>query len=275
MSGAAAGPIDVVAGVAAASLFSWLAYRRGGLTTGGAFAAAAVGTTIVLAGGWAWGTIMIAFFVTSSTLSQWRARQRPEESITARGHRRDAFQVVANGGFATLAAAFAPVSDHPAVFGVFVGTVAAATADTWATEIGGLAASRPRLITTGRPVPPGTSGGVTLAGCWGSLVGAALIGLLAAAAAGAGWVDTSSSVQRILLGGIAGGVAGSLVDSMLGATIQLQFACPQCQETTERQVHQCGTVTLRVRGIIYATNDTVNAAATLTGGIVSVVIVAL
>ncbi len=51
--------------------------------------------------------------------------------------------------------------------------------DTFASEIGILSKSTPRLVTTWRKVPPGTNGGMTLLGtlasaCGGALIGAAL-----------------------------------------------------------------------------------------------------
>ena len=67
------------------------------------------------------------------------------------------------------------------------GALAAAAADTWATSIGSRSRSRPRLLVGWRPVPPGTSGGITLAGCAGALVGA---GLVAAAGAASGGVPS-------------------------------------------------------------------------------------
>ncbi len=58
--------------------------------------------------------------------------------------------------------------------------MAAVTADTWATELGVLAAQPPRLITTGRRVAPGASGGVTPAGTLAALAGAGFIGVVGA-----------------------------------------------------------------------------------------------
>jgi uncharacterized protein (TIGR00297 family) len=58
---------------------------------------------------------------------------------------------------------------------VVVAVLAAATADTWATELGGLWGKRAYTLCPVREVPPGTSGAVSVAGLLAALVGAALI----------------------------------------------------------------------------------------------------
>ena len=60
----------------------------------------------------------------------------------------------------------------------YLGTLAAVTADTWATELGAFSPIPPRLITSGETVPRGSSGGITLLGTLGSLLGAGLIAAL-------------------------------------------------------------------------------------------------
>ena len=61
---------------------------------------------------------------------------------------------------------------------IFVGVMATVNADTWATEIGGMSKSIPRSIMNGKPVPAGTSGGITGLGLLASLLGGAFIGLV-------------------------------------------------------------------------------------------------
>jgi uncharacterized protein (TIGR00297 family) len=61
----------------------------------------------------------------------------------------------------------------------FVAALAAANADTWATELGVLSRKEPRLLTTGQKVEKGTSGAVSGYGILAAVAGAAAIGLLA------------------------------------------------------------------------------------------------
>ena len=159
--------------------------------------------------------------------------------------RRNERQVLANGGAAALAAL---LGSWPA----FAGALAAATADTWATEIGSRSREQPRLLTSGAPVPAGTSGGITLLGTLGGLGGAAFIGALAG----------------LVTVGIAGAL-GMVFDSLLGATLQGKFECPRCGARTEQAGTVCHEPVRVVRGFAWLDNDAVNLAATLAGALVA------
>jgi uncharacterized protein (TIGR00297 family) len=165
------------------------------LTTAGATAALAVGGATVWGVGWRGFGLLLAFFVSGSLL-------------TRGGGRRNARQVVANGG---VAAAAALLGAWPA----FAGAIAAATADTWATEIGAYSSTPPWLITTGAPVTRGANGGITPLGTAGGALGAAVMG-------GLTWVLGPHDLRLAGVVAIAG-VAGMLVDSLLGATAQGPF----------------------------------------------------
>lgn len=110
--------------------------------------------------------------------------------------------MVANGGVAALAALAGN-------WAAFAGALAAATADTWATEIGSHSDVLPRLITNWKPVPAGTDGGMTLLGSAGGIVGAGFI-------AGLSFVVGQAGTFVIA----AAGMSGMLLDSLLGATLQ-------------------------------------------------------
>ena len=145
--------------------------------------------------------------------------------------------------------------------------------DTWASELGVLSKSKPRLITNwAREVTPGTNGGVTALG-WassasgGAVVGAAFhVGQTALRAfASDGLVAHEPSNALVVIGFSAlAGVFGSLVDSVLGATIQFSGYC----EERKRVVSKPGPTVTRISGLEVLSNIMVN----LVSGIITAVV---
>jgi uncharacterized membrane protein len=160
-------------------------------------------------------------------------------------------------------------------------TLAVATADTWATEVGLLSAAPPRLVTSGRIVRPGTSGAVTVLGTVAAVVGAATIGLAAALLYSLRDVVTFGGFGLFDVGGLPllpigalAGLVGAAFDSLLGATAQGVYAPgpalgPRGGDETERSTAPDGTPLERVRGWRWMTNDVVNALALTLGGVVA------
>ena len=242
-----------------------LALWRGSLSRSGAAAAMIAGILIFGLGGWQWGVLLGIFFVSSSLLSHFKeAEKRAAAEKFDKGHQRDAGQVAANGGLGALLAIFSVALPSAIWFPLFVGVMATVTADTWATELGTLSRRPPRLITNGRIVEVGTSGGVSWLGTAVSLVGGLFIGLIG------GLLMKDYGVLETAVFGAVGGLAGSLFDSLLGATVQRIYFCDVCQKDTERQLHKCGQVTRPLRGWAWLNNDLVNLLASLVGGFVAV-----
>src|SRR5688572_14676871 len=166
-------------------------------------------------GGYSWGVLLVAFFVSSTILSHWgRARKEAQtESLLDKGANRDGLQVLANGGVfavAALGAALFPELRGSIWKPIGAGALAAAAADTWGTEVGVLLGRGPRSILGWRPVPAGTSGGVTVAGSLASLAGAMFMAVMCLAV---GWAAQVAVVAAI------GGIVGAFSDSLLGATV--------------------------------------------------------
>lgn len=234
-------------------------------------AAALLGSVIMGFGGLRWAVVLMGFFLSSSLLSRLFRRQKIGlDEKYAKSDERDAGQVLANGGFAGVFVLLQVLfPDNNLAWLGFAGALAAANADTWATELGALSPKPPRLIISLRTVERGTSGGVSVTGTLASLSGGAAIGLLAWAL----WPPTASSMLHPAAGFAAitlAGFSGSLVDSLLGATLQGVYYCPNCQKETERHpMHTCGSATLPKRGLHWLNNDCVNAVCTLTGGLIA------
>jgi len=231
----------IAAGVA---LTGW---RVRWLTASGAVAAALIGTAVLWGGGVAGLVILGTFFVSGSVLS-------PRTAVRSR---RTWIQVAANGWTAAVGGVLIPVAWN-AGWAVLAGGLAAAQADTWATELGRHSRSTPVLLTTGRAVPAGTSGGVTVLGTLGGALGAMTI-----AAIGGGFRLPLHPAWLALAGTL-----GMCADSLLGATVQGRARCTTCGRTVEEPRH-CGRTTDPIRGMHWMTNDAVNALGTAVGAAVA------
>jgi uncharacterized protein (TIGR00297 family) len=220
----------------------------------------AVGT-LSIAAGWSWGVVLLSFFASGTLLSRIGERKKAARTgpILEKGAQRDAVQVLANGGVYAAAALGQILFPSPGWFAIGAGAVAASAADTWATEVGTLVGGEPRSIISGRRVPAGTSGGITLAGTVAGLSGALFI------AAEAGLANWPVSFAAVALGG----AAGALADSLLGATVQARRWCDLCAKSTERPVHSCGTPSRHLAGVEGFDNDWVNAVSSTIGALVA------
>lgn len=244
-----------------AALFALAAWWQRALTASGALGATLVGGLVFAFGRWPAAGALLAFFITSSALSRLGAGRKAGVLVDGKGAQRDLAQVLANGGSAAAAVVLGRLQPEAGWGSAFLGAVAAAAADTWATEVGLLSPTPPRLITTLRPTTPGRSGGVSALGLAAAVGGALAVGGAYATLGGAPW---GRSVRTALLGGLA----GTLLDSLLGATAQGGYYCPRCRRSTERRVHGCGAETALRHGLRWVDNDVVNLAGTLAGGLV-------
>lgn len=176
------------------------------LTRDGVVAAVAVGAVVFGFGGGGPAALLVAFFATASLLTRWRAMHKAHPE-----HRRGrtGAQVLANGGVAAALSVWYGLAPSPGLATAIAGAIAAANADTWATEVGLLSASPPRLISTWQPVPPGTSGAISAAGTLSGAGGSAAIALFGTLLHLAPWFPVWIA-----------GVAAMLVDSLLGATVE-------------------------------------------------------
>jgi uncharacterized protein (TIGR00297 family) len=248
---------------------SLLSLRAGFLSTGGAAATFLMAVIIFGIGGWIWTIPMLTFFILSSLLSKVKnPKKLRAEARFAKSDRRDAGQVFANGGIATLFVIGDFIHSHPIWYAAYLGAIAAAMADTWGTEIGVSFSEKARSILTWEKVPPGFSGGVSLPGITAGIVGAALIGvsgLLSFDATPA--IHPTAMVFISMI--VAAGFFGSLIDSYAGALFQVQYKCPQCGLTVEA-INHCGIPTSPYRGIRWIDNDYVNIVCTASGAAASV-----
>jgi uncharacterized protein (TIGR00297 family) len=203
-------------GLAVNSVVAGVARAASALDTAGAVSAAVIGTAITLGLGLPGWLLMAVFFVLGSAATRFGYGGKAVRGIAqGSGGARGGRSAWANGGvpaLLALMAAMAP-SELSAVFTLaYAAAVATAAADTCSSEIGKAVGGPTVLLTTLQPVPPGTEGGVSLAG---TLVGGAAATLVAAA----GSADRLYAWTLMPLVAAAG-VLGSLAESLLGTVAE-------------------------------------------------------
>jgi uncharacterized protein (TIGR00297 family) len=251
---------------------------RKSLSRSGAVVALLLGSTILYTGGFFLWSVLLLFFVSSSVMSRvGSATKAPLASMHAKTGERDWAQVLANGGAGLIGSVLFAVTNEQVFAVAAAGGLAAANADTWASELGVLSPAPPRSLVTRRQLPAGASGGVTRMGTFASVAGSGLIGIwfalwvLARQAIG-GDVAGTGSASAGLFGPLlvfvivtGAGAFGSFVDSLLGGAVQALYETED-GVLTERRVDGNSKNKL-IRGIRSVTNDVVNFAGTTAGGV--------
>lgn len=235
-------PVMEAVAAIAVGIVGW---RLRWLTLGAAAASSAVGGLVFRFGGWLGAGALLTFFITSTLLG--RNRSRAET--------RTATQVLANGGAAALAALWLGAGHKQGLIAL-AASLAAANADTWSTEIGMLLGKQPRSPLTLKPVSPGVSGGVTVAGLLGAGAGATVVALWLPA----NWLPIAAI-----------GFGGSVLDSLLGAGVQARFVCVECGMPVETRVH-CHMRCRRVSGLAPLDNNGVNATMTVAAALAGLLV---
>nr|GMC93908.1 protein PGR [Ipomoea batatas] len=264
-------PVQPIVAVVISTLIAARAYRRKSLDLSGAVAGFLV-MSIHFAVSYRFGAMLLLFFFTSSKLTRFgEDKKRKLDAEFKEGGQRNWIQVLFNSGIATVLALISwkligsqdkclDSNDSylvTSLIGGIIGHYCCCNGDTWSSELGILSDEQPRLITTFKPVKRGTNGGVTRAG------------LLAAAAAGSvigvtfvllGFLTTkctySVALKQLLvipLSALAG-VFGSLVDSLLGATLQFSGFCT----IRNKVVSKPGPTVKKISGLSVLDNNAVN-----------------
>ncbi|XP_020592392.1 protein PGR-like [Phalaenopsis equestris] len=268
--------IRLAVAVLFSSVISFGALRRKSLDLSGALSGFLV-MVIHIASSYRFGALLLVFFLTSSKLTKLgEEKKRGVDEEFKEGGQRNWLQVLANSVLATILVLLVAISTggqdrcldtNDSTFltfliGGIIGHYACCNGDTWSSEIGMLSNAQPRLITTFKKVRKGTNGAVSLEG------------LLAAAAAGfvigltfilVGWLTVPCSAEIawrelfvIPIATIAG-LFGSLIDSLLGATLQFSGYCTLRKKVVGRKT----PTVIRISGMELLDNNAVNAVSIL------------
>ena len=232
------------------SLIAVFAYKKKWLTLSGAVSAVILGLIVLWMGGVSAFTVFLFFFVSSSLVSKLSKFVNRREK---KGNRR---QVMANVLPAALSILLIRVpSLSLASIAAFSAANAEAAADTWSGSFGVLSHRDPVSIITFTKVPKGISGGVTALGFLGGVSASLLVAILSMGVFGHGF-----GTACIIAGS---GFLGSVIDSILGAVLQVQYRAKDGSLTEKEE--EDGEKNERVRGIPGFDNDAVN----FTAGILS------
>jgi uncharacterized protein (TIGR00297 family) len=259
-------PNQMILGLILGLFIAVVSYRFHFLSLDGSVATFLLAATIFGIGGWKWTLPILTFFILSSLLSKFGKKKKAQFHLMfEKSDRRDVGQVAANGGAAgILIFCWYMMPEVDILYCMFLASIAAVTADTWGTEIGVMLRGKPRSVLTWQKVETGTSGAVSWLGFCGAFVGAVIVTL-----------SSIFIVQdldlKVFASAVVGGLFGSLIDSLLGATIQAQYQCIVCKKITER-LHHCDHSTILHSGKRWFDNDLVNWACALSGAVVPLLI---
>ena len=179
---------------------------------------------------------------------------------------RTVIQVLANGGAATAAIIAYKLFDNIFFLFVYEFCVIEACADSIASDIGVLSKHEPISIVTFKKVPTGMSGGVSFLGLISSLIGCIFMAVLASFSSGI-------TIKNIVLLTFIP-YFGVIIDSILGACIQVKYKCSICGKLTERVEH-CSKATTYIGGIKFIDNSAVNFITNIITGIIGYILILL
>jgi uncharacterized protein (TIGR00297 family) len=207
-----------------------LIYLKGALDLLGSIFMIIMGIIIIFTAGVNWLLLIFAFLILGLIFTKYKHEYKKEMGIYE--GTRSVKNVISNGIVPFVMAAFGNYAG-------FIGSIAVATSDTLASEIG-VVDKHPRLITTFKKVPPGTDGGISPLGTAAGIIGAGIIGIIAYL------LGISADPFTALKIAVISGTFGCFVDSILGAVLESRN---------------------------YLTNEHVNLLATVSGAILGILIV--
>ncbi|MGY3215171.1 DUF92 domain-containing protein [Mucilaginibacter sp. HD30] len=189
-------------------------YATGKLTPGGSLTGGCIGLVIFKGGGLPCFVMLTFFFVIASAATKWQREKKVMMNAAEQSKgRRNAAQVLANGGVAALLGLWGWLQPGNLSLTelMIAGSIAAATADTLSSELGTVYGRRFYNIITLKKDTRGLDGVISLEGTLIGIAGASAIAAIHCI--GFGWNE-----RFIII--ILAGFTGNLVDSVLGAWLE-------------------------------------------------------
>lgn len=259
--------VNMITGFIISFIIALAGYKKESLSLSGMISAIILGTSLYYFGGLFFSAILVAFFISSSLLTKYRRSFKKKlEEMNEKGGKRDYTQVMANGLLGLIYALLFFINKNHVFILAYAAAFAASNSDTWASELGILSRNNPRSILSFKRIERGMSGGVSMLGIIASALGSGFIGVIFTVGYLLKYGTDTVWLKMFVLCSLSGFI-GSLVDSMIGASIQAKYRCSICNKYTEKRIHHEKRTT-KVGGIGFVNNDIVN----FTSGLIATLI---
>ncbi len=254
--------IMTLASLASIFVVGSIGYSRGTVDGSGLISGILVGSIFALAGGYSAVIMLLTFFLLGSIFTKYRYSYKEEiGAAEPRGGARGWRSVFSNLLFPSLALLLYQISDDRTYLLAFLSSLSCSLADTLASELGPLDGRGARMITDLRRVPHGTSGAISILGTISSLLGSFIIPLEALLFS---MVDLTALLLASTLGFLS-----SVVDSLLGATLQARFIC---DGLVIEDPSSCQGRAIHLSGIPWIDNHSVNLISTGFGFLMALIL---
>jgi len=228
--------LRIVVSIVFSFILAFRGYKKKSLDLSGAISGFLVGLLTTLAG-YRYCLVLATFFLSSSALTKYQHNKKSKiEEDFKEGGQRNWVQVFANGATGTVCCVlqllyfgmddtYLSKDNYWATFLklCFLVHYAVCNGDTWASELGVLSQGKPILVTTLQTVPTGTNGGISLLGTGASIAGGLLIGFTFWICGIIFAIPNHVPQYSLIFVGLLSGLLGSLVDSLMGATLQVFY----------------------------------------------------
>ncbi len=194
-------------------LLSAIVYHTGALNLSGTLSSALLGLLVIYLGGTYTFLALLVFLVSGVAATKYRFEEKVKRGFSSAGEKTRSIGNVLGNGLAVLVfLAIEAITRQDVFWAATFSAIATVNGDTLASELGKIYGKRPRLITTLKPVKPGTNGGVSPAGELFALLGVLMIIPFA--------LPLTKYDFTMVLAILTGGFLGVNVDSLIGATLE-------------------------------------------------------
>ncbi len=220
-------PIAIVLAIAFPLVIGLASYKLNAADLSGALAGVLSGLLMIVFGGISWFLLLLVFFFLGTIFTKYKYAYKrrigaAQSNEGSRGYRNvfgnclaPLIFVVAYGAVGNVDIPYVGMIDKSIFLVGYLASMATATGDTLASEIGSTYRSQPLMITTLKRVKAGTDGAVSLLGEFAALGGSIAIALAAYLTG-----ITGPNVAAALVLAVVGGMLGTNIDSLMGATLQ-------------------------------------------------------